>query len=109
GGTITLNLGSWKTGNTQGLRFAVPPGATRAVRINYAGGGDLAFKGAVLQGTLVAPDAGLRFDDGTQMLGAARAKRVTFGAGASFRDHHHLEPLNIDAACANALQGPNQP
>jgi len=109
GGTITLNIGSWKNGNSQGLRFLVPAGASRAVRINYAGNGMLSFRGAVLQGTLVAPDAGVSLDDGSQMLGSLRAKRVTFGAGSSFIDHHHLEPLKIDAACATALQSPTVP
>ena len=109
GGTITLNIDSWKNGKTQGLRFMVPAGATRAVRINYSGSGDLSFTNAVLQGTLVAPAAGLRLEDGSQMLGSARAKSVLIGAGARFVDHHHLEPLKIDAACATALQAPNQP
>jgi hypothetical protein len=108
-GTITLNLGSWKNANTQGLRFLVPAGATRAVRINYAGNGELAFKNAVLQGTLVAPDAGVKLEEGTQVFGALRARRVTFGAGATFVDHHHLEPLKIDAACATALQSSTVP
>jgi len=108
-GTITLNIGAWKNGNSQGLRFLVPAGATRAVRINYAGNGALAFKNAVLQGTLVAPDALVTLDEGSQMRGSLRAKRVTFGAGSTFIDHHHLEPLKIDPACVTALQSPTVP
>lgn len=109
GGTITLNIGAWKNGNSQGLRFLVPAGASRAVRINYAGNGALTFRNAVLRGTLVAPDALVTLDEGSQMLGSLRAKRVTFGAGSTFVDHHHLEPLKIDPACVTALQSPTVP
>jgi hypothetical protein len=87
----------------------VPAGASRAVRINYAGNGALSFKNAVLQGTLVAPDALVSLDEGSQMLGSLRAKRVTFGVGSMFVDHHHLEPLKIDPACATALQSSTVP
>ena len=79
------------------------------MRINYAGNGELSFRRALLQGTLVAPDAGVSLDDGTQLLGSVRARRVTFGAGSMFIDHHHLEPLKIDPACATALQSPTVP
>ena len=109
GGTITLNIGSWKNGNSQGLKFLAPAGASRAVRINYAANGLLSFRNAVLQGTLVAPDAAVSFDEGSQMLGSLRAKRITFGAGSTFVDHHHLEPLKIDPRCATALQSPTVP
>jgi hypothetical protein len=108
-GTITLNIGSWKNGNSRGLKFLVPAGATRAVRINYAGNGELSFTNAVLQGTLVAPDAGVKLDEGSLMLGSLRARRVTIGAGTTFVDHHHLEPLKIDPACASALQSASVP
>jgi len=36
----------------------------------------------------------------------ARAKRISFGAGSTFTDHHHLEPLKIDPRCATALESP---
>jgi len=108
-GTITLNIGSWKNGNSQGLKFLVPAGASRAVRINYAANGLLSFRNAVLQGTLVAPDAAISLDEGSQMLGSLRAKRITFGAGSTFTDHHHLEPLKIDPRCATALESPTVP
>ena len=108
-GTITLNIGAWKNGNSRGLRFLVPDGVTRAVRINYAGNGALAFKNAVLQGTIVAPDALVTLDEGSQLRGSLRAKRVTFGDGSTFIDHHHLEPLKIDPACVSALQSSTVP
>jgi len=104
-----LNIGSWKNGNTQGLKLLLPAGASRAVRINYAGTGMLAFKNAVLQGTIVAPDALVTLDEGSQMLGSLRAKRVTFGTGSTFIDHHHLEPLKIDPACVPSLQSATVP
>jgi hypothetical protein len=109
GGTITLNIGFWRNGNTQGLKFVVPAGASRSVRINYAGNNLLSFRGAVLQGTLVAPDALVTLDEGSRMLGSLRARRITFGAGSTFTDHHHLEPLKIDPRCATALQSPTVP
>jgi hypothetical protein len=43
------------------------------------------------------------------MRGSLRAKRVTFGEGSTFIDHHHLEPLKIDPACVTALQSPTVP
>jgi hypothetical protein len=71
---------------------------------DISAGGEFSFANAVLQGTLVAPDAGVKLDETSLMLGSLRARRVTIGAGTTFVDHHHLEPLKIDPACASALQ-----
>ncbi len=107
-GEVTLNLGSWQMRKAEGLRLVVPAGGSRAVRINYAGHGNLVFTNAVLQGTLVAPDAGIRLEGTTQVLGSVHANRVELGAGASFRDHRYLEPLDIDPVCATALEEARQ-
>jgi hypothetical protein len=109
GGTVTVNIGLWHTANTRGLHFAVPPGQSRAVRINYAGSAELMLKNAVIEGTLVAPDAILRLDEGTQIRGAARAKSIWIGSAVTFVDHHHLDPLQIAPACAAVLQAPPGP
>lgn len=104
GGEVTLNVDSWKLSKASGLRLAVPAGSSRLVRINYAGHGNLMFTNAVLQGTILAPEAGIRLDEGSQVLGALHAKRVEIGAGVTFRHHRYLEPLKIDPVCVAALE-----
>jgi hypothetical protein len=103
GGEVTVNIDSWKLSKASGLRFVVPAGSSGLVRINYAGHGNLMFTNAVLQGSILAPDAGVRLDEGSQVLGALHAQRVEIGTGVVFRHHRYLEPLKIDPVCLTAL------
>jgi hypothetical protein len=108
-GPLTLNIGSWRAKKVTGLRMIVTGGSSRLVRINYAGHGDLSFSNALLAGTILAPGAAVKLDEGSQLLGALHARRIEIGAGSTFRHHQYLEPLNIDPACQGALMPATTP
>ena len=99
GGEVTINIDSWKLGKSQGLRVVASGGGSRLLHVNYTGHAPVTFTNAVLQGALVAPDAGILLDQGTQVLGSLHAARVEIGAGVTFRHHRYLEPLKIDPIC----------
>jgi hypothetical protein len=103
-GEVTINIDSWRIGKSQGLRLVASGGGSRLLHVNYTGHAPLAFNSAVLQGALVAPDAGILLDQGTQVLGSVYAASVDIGAGVTFRHHRYLEPLKIDPVCVHALE-----
>lgn len=102
-GPITLNLHKWQMLPVTGLGFIVENGLTRDVQINYAGNKKQIFRGSVVQGTLIAPNAAIVFDDGSRLEGACYAERVKIGPFSSFTGHDFLEMLNMNVACHESL------
>jgi hypothetical protein len=104
-GPVTLNLREWLMRPVMHLGFIAENGLTRDVQINYIGRKKQIFRRSVVQGTLLAPNAAIVFDDGSRLEGACYARTVKIGPHSSFTGHDFLEPLNMNSACQDAVPG----
>ena len=101
GGPIILNLNDWRMLPVENAHFALADASlsTRDVQINYAGKKKQIFRGGLVQGNLLAPEAEIVFTVGGALEGTCYAERVQMGPYSQFTYHDYLEDLNIHEAC----------
>ena len=75
-------------------------GSPKQFKVNYSGKKDLRFNGALLEGTLTAPEADVSLDFGSKLRGALYAKRVFMGAGTSFVSDDEIKGSR-ESKCSN--------
>lgn len=92
-GPITLNLHRWTNEYHHNLRFVKTgtAGTTRDIMINYPGTVDLTLRESFIQGSILAPNAEITFEDYSELQGSCYAEKVTIGPFSKFTYHHYVD------------------
>ncbi len=101
-GPIAVYLDNWHMIG-KGHQFVVENGATSDVTIHYAGKHRLVFRESLLQATIIAPGALVRFEAGSVLQGACYADAVRMGSGSRFLSHADVALPPLTGACENLL------
>ncbi len=100
-GPVVINIDKWQPANSPGLEMIITnaDGSPNDVVYIYPGQTPVNFDGSHVQGTILAPSAAIKFDDGSNLEGRCYAQKVIFSLQSYYTDPSYLEHLNIDPAC----------
>jgi hypothetical protein len=102
-GPVNIYLKKWDA-NKKDLSFVGINGtSTRDIFYFLDESGSTHFKESLVQGSIIAPNGKVEFDDNSVLEGSCYAETIKFKDNSGYIGHRFLEPLVISASCQDVV------